>query len=334
MKAYNIKNRVTGALTVCALVILGSGLSYADALKKVTLRTDYKVNGYVGAFLLARDRGFYRDAGLDVEIGEGQGSSTTVQTVAAGGDTFGLADATALVVGVSARSIPLKAIAVYSQTGVQGFAYHKESGWDGKAASMKGKVVISSPGSAELSLLPAIFSTAGFKVSDVELRLADPSAKIPLFIQTPDSFIGGYTTGDAVRIRSKMPDVGFIPFSEFGINTYGTALIASTSTIQDEPDLVRRFVAASLKGWEATVKDPEAAIQAAMKQFPESNVAFLREGLKIMIDQQLHTPATAAKPIGWMAESDWIAMLNLLHTYANVKIKEPSAYYTNEFNGL
>ena len=108
---------------------------------------------------------------------------TTVQTVAAGRDTFGLADATTMVVGITNRNVPVRAVSVYSQTGVQGFAYHKSSNWDGKVASIKGKVIISSPGSAELSVFPAVFATAGFKMDDVELRLTDPNAKVPLFIQ-------------------------------------------------------------------------------------------------------------------------------------------------------
>jgi len=149
-----------------------------QSLKKVSLRTDYKVNGYVGPFVLARDLGLYRKAGLDVEIGEGQGSSTTVQTVATGRDTFGLADATTMVVGITNRNIPVRAVSVYSQTGVQGFAYHKSSNWDGQVASIKGKVIISSPGSAELSVFPAVFATAGFKIEDVELRLTRVSARM------------------------------------------------------------------------------------------------------------------------------------------------------------
>ncbi len=320
-------------LAASTLMMAGAAIQVANGqpLKKVSLRTDYKVNGYVGPFVLARDLGLYRQAGLDVEIGEGQGSSTTVQTVAAGRDTFGLADATTMVVGITNRSVPVRAVSVYAQTGVQGFAYHKSSNWDGKVASIKGKVIISSPGSAELSVFPAVFATAGFKIEDVELRLTDPNAKVPLFIQTPGAFLGGYATGDIVRIRLRMPDMGFAPFSQFGINTYGTSLITSNAVIEADPDLIRRFVHASAQGWEAAIKDPQAAVQAAIKQFPESDPNLLREGLKVMIDQQMHTSATAGKPIGWTAEEDWTAMLEVLKNYSGLKPKNPSDYYTNRF---
>ena len=320
--------RWAGSLLAMLVVSTTAG---AQQLTKVTLRTDYKVNGYVGVFALASERGFYREQGLDVEIGEGQGSSTTVQTVAVGDDTFGLADSTALVLGISARDIPVKAVSVYSQTGIQGFVYHPDSGWDGKIDKMRGKVLISSPGSAELTVIPAILATAGLTMNDINLQLADPVARIPLFIRTPDSFTGGYATGDVLRIKLKMPDAGYVPFSKYGIVTFGTSLITKNKTIQENPELVRKFVTASAKGWAVAINDPEAAVQAAMKLFPTSDPVLLREGLKIMIAEQLHTPASAGKPIGWTAESDWSTMLDLLKKYDNVKPKELSSYYTNAF---
>jgi NitT/TauT family transport system substrate-binding protein len=310
--------------------VFAQGVS-AQQLVKVTLRTDYKVNGYVGVFALARERGFYREQGLDVEIGEGQGSSTTVQTVAVGEDTFGLADATALVIGISARDIPVKAVSVYSQTDIQGFAYHPESGWDGKIEKMRGKVLISSAGAAELTIIPAILASAGLTMNDINLQLADPAARIPLFIRSPDSFMGAYATGDVLRVRLRMPNVGYVPFSKYGIVTFGTSLITKTKTIEENPALVRKFVAASDKGWDLAVQDPEAAVQAARKLFPASDPTFLRDGLKILIAEQLHTPASRGKPIGWMAESDWVAMIEILKKYSNVKPKEVSAYFTNDF---
>jgi NitT/TauT family transport system substrate-binding protein len=313
------------------LAMFAPRVAGAESLTKVTLRTDYKVNGYVGPFAVALEQGFYREQGLDVEIGEGQGSSTTIQTVAVGDDTFGLADTTALVVGISGRDIPVKAVAVYTQTGIQGFTYHRRSGWDTNIEKMRGKVLISSAGAAELTVIPAILATAGMTMRDIDLQLADPAARIPLFIRTPDSFMGGYATGDVLRVKLRMPDVGYIPFSRYGIVTFGTSLITKTRIIQQNPGLVRRFLTASDKGWGLTIKDPEAAVHAAMKLFPASDPALLREGLKIVIAEQLHTSASEGKPIGWTAVGDWSAMLNVLGKYGNVNAREPSVYYTNVF---
>src|SRR5262245_59358392 len=83
-------SRLTGFLVVLS-VICGSGVAAAQT--KIVVRTDFKFNGYVSPLALAIEKGFYKDAGMDVMIEQGQGSSTTVQTVASGIDQFGLADA-------------------------------------------------------------------------------------------------------------------------------------------------------------------------------------------------------------------------------------------------
>jgi NitT/TauT family transport system substrate-binding protein len=104
-----------------------------------------------------------------------------------------------------------------------------------------------------------------------------------------------------------------------------------TALMEKQPDLVKKFVAASQKGWEAAAKDPDAAVTASLKLYPDLSKDMLREGLKISLEEQLHTPATQGHPIGWTAEDDWKKMLAMLKTYSGITPKEPSAYYTNQF---
>jgi NitT/TauT family transport system substrate-binding protein len=75
------------AVVLAAVVGLAAGAAAAQT--KVVVRSDFKFNGYVSPLALAIDKGFYREAGLDVAIEQGQGSATTVQTVASGVDQFG-----------------------------------------------------------------------------------------------------------------------------------------------------------------------------------------------------------------------------------------------------
>src|SRR6516165_9112714 len=136
------------AAALIAAGALNAGGSAALAQSKVVVRTDYRFNGYVAPLALAIDKGFYKAAGFDVSIEQGQGSSTTIQTVASGVDNFGLADAGTAVIGISAQNIPVKIVAVYSQTDTMGLIYHPDQNFNGDLASLKGKVVISSAGSA------------------------------------------------------------------------------------------------------------------------------------------------------------------------------------------
>src|SRR6516225_5303652 len=128
----------TGLVLAAALALCLVG-SAARAQINVVVRTDFKFNGYVSPLALAIAKGFYRDAGLNVSIEQGQGSSTTVQTVASGVDTFGLADAATTVLGITAQNVPVKLVAVYNQTGTMGLIYHPGSDWNGTSRHSREK---------------------------------------------------------------------------------------------------------------------------------------------------------------------------------------------------
>ncbi len=324
------------ALSRFAVLTLAAGLALSTggaalAQTKIVVRTDFKFNGYVSPLALAIEKGFYKDAGFDVSIEQGQGSSTTVQTVASGVDHFGLADSATAVLGISAQNVPVKIVAVYNQTGTMGLIYHPDSNFTGDLASIKGKVVISSAGSADAKMLEPTLATAGLKLDDVNLQLVDINARVPLFLQTPGAFLTGFATGDLLRVRSRLPGAKYVAFAKYGLVAYGTGLIVRTETIARSPDLVKKFVAASQKGWEAAAKEPDAAVAASLKLYPDLSKDLLRDGLKISLEEQLHTPSTKGHPIGWTAEDDWKKMVEVLKTYSGLTPKELSVYYTNQF---
>jgi NitT/TauT family transport system substrate-binding protein len=136
--AHFILSKLTG-LAIAAGLAIGASSSAAPAQTKIVVRTDFKFNGYVSPLALAIDQGIYKEAGFDVSIEQGQGSSTTVQTVATGVDNFGLADSATAVLGISAQNIPVKLVAVYNQTGTMGLIYHPDSAFNGDLAALKGR---------------------------------------------------------------------------------------------------------------------------------------------------------------------------------------------------
>lgn len=320
-----------GALAIAGCVIFGAGLRHALAQTKVEVRTDYRFNGYVAPIALAIDRGFYKDAGLDVSVEQGQGSATTVQTVASGVDTFGLADSATAVLGITAQNVPVKIVSVYNQTGTMGLIYHPESNWDGDLGTLKDKVVISSAGTADAKLLEPVLASAHMKLSDVELQLVAVNARVPLFLENRAAYLTGFETGDYLRVRSRLPNAKYMSYAKYGIVAYGIGLIAQNDMIEKNPDLVKKFVRSTQKGWEAAAKDPNAAVTASLKLYPDLSAELLRDGLKISLEEQLHTPATKGQPIGWTAESDWKGMIQVLKTYSGLKPKPISTYYTNKF---
>jgi hypothetical protein len=84
-----------------------SGHAMAD--DQASLRLNWIIYGFHTPFYLGLQRGYYKQQGIDLTIGEGKGSASTVQVVASGGDTFGLSDSSSIITG-AVRGAAVRAV--------------------------------------------------------------------------------------------------------------------------------------------------------------------------------------------------------------------------------
>ena len=119
---------VSTALLTLALVCAGHA---ADALDNVTLITDFGYNGRHAYFFVALDKGYYKDAGLDVKIVRGQGSVDAIRQVGAGNAIFGFADAGSLVLARANDQIPVKLVAIVYGKPPQAIFCREDAGLSG-----------------------------------------------------------------------------------------------------------------------------------------------------------------------------------------------------------
>lgn len=298
-------------------------------LKKVTLRLDWTVSGYHAPFVVAADMGFYKQAGLDVAVKQGKGSATTVQVVANGVDAFGYADAGATATLIS-KGAPVKVLAVFTQQSPSAFIYNPPFKLT-NLHQLMGKTILDSAGSAISQLFPAVLATAGLKVSQVHINYVDAASWPGLLKENPKYVVLGFDDDELQSIQQVDPQAVATPWANFGVNTLSTGLITSTKMIREHPGEVRRFVAASVKGWQYTIAHPRIAIDDLVKRWPTASKTVQAAELKQSLTM-LHTPNSTGKPIGWMSPKDWQNTIALLHEYGSLKTVKPmSDYYTNSF---
>lgn len=116
-----------------------------------------------------------------------------------------------------------------------------------------------------------------------------------------------------------------------GVNVLSTGYIASLDTIQKNPDLVRRFVRATQKGWADAEKDPAAGVRSILKVLPNANEKVNTAGMPMAIEH-LRTKSSEGKPLLWTAEQDWKDTLAIMKDYGGLEgNKSSSDFYTNEF---
>jgi len=196
---------------------------------------------------------------------------------------------------------------------------------------LEGKRLAVTPGDALTQLFPAMAKANKLEMGKIALVQMDPAAKVVAVLEKrADALLGGIDD-QFFLIEQKGPKAAALRFADNGANTVGITIMTQDSTIKDKPDLVRRFVKAAQKSWEEARKNPEAAVEAALKTKPDLNKESTLKQLKVDLELT-ESPATKGKGIGFGAASDWEQTKQLLTEYRDLKTDKPaSAFFTNEF---
>lgn len=302
----------------------------ARAADKVSVRLDWFASAYHAPFFYGIERGIYKDAGIDLAVTEGRGSVQTVQLVAKGEDQFGFAAVDSIMRGVAA-GMPVISVATLMPVMGQAIYVLNTSGIT-TLAQLKGKKVAVTPGGTNEAMLPGVLETAGLKDSDLKKVSIDASAKTRMFMNGDvDAMIA---TGWAHAIFESVGGAKGFVYSDFGLKMVGYSLVTSTELTAKNPDLVRRFVAATGKAWAEAKANPDAAVAALAARVKGHDDASHRhiDKVEFAAAAGFMGPAVPGAPYGMQSEADWTATQATLQKYGVVKQSLPiDRYMTNAF---
>ena len=258
--------RSTLAAATTFFVMLTQAAGAADT---VTLITDFGYNGRHSYFFVALDKGYYKDAGIDIKIVGGKGSVDAIRQVAAGNANFGFADAGSLVLSRANDNIPVKLVAVVYARPPQAIFCTAEAGLK-TPKDLEGKSIANPAGGSIPDMFPAFAKAAGIDAAKVNWVVAASSALPGLLASGKVPCVGQFTVGEPLlRAQAAPKKLVRFAYSDPGLSYYGNGLIATEETIRSNPDLVRRFVAATVKGLKAAIADPAEASAIMHKYHPE-----------------------------------------------------------------
>ena len=314
--------------TLSAALALVAVPGIAPAQDAVTFRLNWYMGGLHVPFYYGKERGFYKEEGIDLTINEGRGSANTVQVVAAGSDTFGLADSSS-VIATAAKGAEVKS--VMSLLNSTGFSVVSLASAGIKTPKdLEGKKFAVSPGDPLGQLFRAMAAANKLDMSKITFVQVDPAAKVVSVLEKRvDALLGG-ADDQYFLIKYKGEQPAALRYADHGANIVGMTVLTQEATIRSKPDLVRRFVKATVRSWEEAKKNPEAAVDATMKVKPDLNRASQLDQLKVDIEL-LDSPNSKGR-IGWGDQKDWDQTLALLRQYRDVQTDKPwTAFHTNEF---
>jgi NitT/TauT family transport system substrate-binding protein len=316
--------RLLGLLAGCAILVA----TPAFAQEKATLRLNWLIYGFHTPFHLGVERGYYKAEGIDLEIGEGQGSGRAVQIIAAKGDTFGLSDGASIINGVT-KGAPIKAVMGIMNTTPFAIIARADSGIK-TIKDFEGKTIAATTGEAGLTILPALLKSAKIDASKVSfLRVDGPTKIVTVLEKRAEAMLGGSENQPFILEQRGVATTVF-NYADSGVNTMGLAIHVHADTLKDKPKLVEGFIRATQKAYAEAEKDPEAAIAAGLKVKPDMDKAMalkqLQAGLKLV-----RSKAAPTASIGMMPAADWQMTLDLMKEFQELKTDMPAtAFFTND----
>ena len=279
--------------------MLVSANSFADTPIKFQL--DWRFEGPSAFFLLPVEKGYFKQAGLDVTVDAGNGSGNAVNRVASGTYDMGFADFAALMEfygnNPDAPNKPVALMVVYSNTPASVMALKSSS--IKSPADMTGKK-FGAPGFDAGRRSFPLFQAAN-KVGAVNWVSMEPALRETMLARGDIDAITGFGFTSLLNLEArgiKADDVVSFPYSQYGVKLYGNVIIATPKLIKENPSAVKAFLEAFTKGAKDVLANPDAAIEFVKHRDGIINVDLEKRRLKMAIKDAVNTADAKAEGFG------------------------------------
>jgi NitT/TauT family transport system substrate-binding protein len=259
------------SLRGAALGLLAASAAPAMAGDKVIYQLDWLPGGDKAPIYVCVAKGFCKDAGLDVSIASGRGSTEAITRIATGSSDIGSAGIESLLAARAKEKVPVVAVMSIFNKGPHAFFTLKGNGMTA-IKDVKGKRVATSPFTSSNVFLPLMLNDIGLTEADIKLTKADPGALGPMLMTGSSDVIIAWMT-DVTRYTNQAKaagkDIVVLPWEAAGLDMYSATLIASEKFLKERPDVAKRFIAAFKKSIEYANANRKESVEAVRSVVPE-----------------------------------------------------------------
>jgi len=323
-----ITTRWLGAALAATLVFSAPPLAAQD---KVTLQLNWYPIADHSPFYLGKQNGLFAAEKIDLTIVRGAGSADSAQKIDLKQAEFGISDTPTVLIARS-KGAKLKLIGMVFDKGPSNIFFWKDSGIR-TPKDLVGKKIAAPPGDSHRLLWPSFAAANGIDPNAVTLVNVKPEGKQAILAaKHVDAVFELYTGMPFMEKALGAGNVGNLLFADHGVSIYAHAYIAHDDLVEKNPDLVRRFLRATYKGWVAAIKDPTAAIDAMAAELPNLDKPAYLANLKLVVDL-VDTPRYREHGLGWIEPGQMRKTIEITH--AGGKMDRPvtaDEIATNAFN--
>jgi ABC-type nitrate/sulfonate/bicarbonate transport system substrate-binding protein len=324
-----MKRILIPALLLAALLAGCTGQTPPASSKDepVTLVLDYVPNTNHTGFYVAQEKGYFAKEGLDVTIIEpADGAVTTL--IAAGQGTFGISYQEDVTYALTAEApLPIRAIATIIQHNTSGFASYEEKGIT-RPADFEGKIYAGWGSPSEEAVLKAVMTADGGDFDKLTVVTGDGSGYAALKDRVDVMWF--FWAWDGIASQLAGVPVNYIELREFDprLDYYTPVIIASNNTLQNQPELTKKFLRATARGYQFCIENPQEAAAILQNHVTQYDLDMLTQSQEYLAEKYMEDTDRwgVMKDAVWADYTAFMVENGLIQ-----KVIAPEDCYTNEF---
>lgn len=300
-------------------------------LVRVGVQLGWQNNGEFAAVHNAIAEGFYRAEGLEVTIKTGGSGIDPLPIVANRNEIFGVSAGTSQIVAAVANSkIPIKAVAALGQTIPSGYMYYLNEGEQpGKRTpkDWKGKVVCTQ----KTGFIPARLIAGIVGLGEKDFTLVEAGDAPDMLQAGKCDYFNGWSTNQGFVLDNAGKPWSMMFASDY-VPAYADVIFVRTDYLQNNPEIVRKFVRASMRGLQFQIDNPAKTVENVLKYGQEG---LNKDQLTWRMTKQNPLAASAdtkTNGLGWMDAKKWKTLADNMVTTGEIKVAPAAAdMMTNDF---
>ncbi|TQM92343.1 ABC transporter substrate-binding protein [Roseinatronobacter monicus] len=307
----------------------------AHAQTSMPFALDWRFEGPSAPYFVAIDKGYFADAGLEVEVTAGQGSLDAIPKVATGAFPVGFADINSLIkfLDQNPDAPVIGAMMVYDKPP---FAIVGRKSLGIEAPSdLEGRILGAPPPDGAFAQWPIFVAETGIDASLVTIEpVGFPTREPSLAEGTVDAVTGFSFTSFLSTARLGVPedDLTVILMADHGVDLYGNVVIVNTDFAEENPDAVSAFLEAVAKGWVDTIADPATAIESLVSRNPAMDGELELRRLELALEDSVVTDWVMENGMGIIDNDRFANSIEQIKlTYEYQTEPDASLYFTDAF---
>ncbi|MCW5729615.1 MAG: ABC transporter substrate-binding protein [Alphaproteobacteria bacterium] len=293
-------SRILGAVAFAGALSVAA-LQPAAAQTKVKFTLDWKFEGPAAGFVVAMDKGYYKAEGLDVTIDSGANSTEGINRVASGTYDMGFADINSLIRFRDKNpALALKGVMMLYDVPPFAIVTLKKNGISGPKG-LEGKTLGAPAPDGAYAQWKSFVKENGIDAAKVKIENVGFPVREPMLKDGKVDAITGFSFSSYFNlVNAGVPadQIQVMLMANHGLVLYGNVVMANPDFAAKNPDAVKAFIRATIKGWADSIKDPASAVKSVLKRNDVARESVELPRLKMAIEQNILTPYVKQNGMG------------------------------------